>query len=311
MAKKKYKIRNWSEYNKALVQRGNLFLYLENGKLDNWYTAKMQVKKRGRPKEYTQVAIDFFLMVRVLFSLPLRQSEGVVNMLMKLGGFKLSSPNYSLISKRMANSRRKPLVIPQGEDIHVLVDSTGLKIYGEGEWKMRIHGKSKRRTWRKFHIGIDAKSQSIVACEITEANVHDGTMLPMLLEPISEKIGTVTGDGAYDSKTNYEVVKSWNAVPVFSPPENATANKQSDPLRRLYIERIKELGNNEQARKKWKQEVGYHKRSLVETAIFRFKTIFGDKLSSRQFKNQQTEALFKAHLLNKMTLLGMPNSYAA
>ena len=209
----------------------------------------------------------------------------------------------------MADPRRKPLIVPKGEDIHVLVDSTGLKIYGEGEWKMRIHGKSKRRTWRKFHVGIDAKTQSIVACEITQANVHDGAMLTPLLEAISEKVGAVTGDGAYDSKGNYGTVKSWDATPIFPPPENATANKRSDPLRRSYVERIKELGDDEAARKKWKQEIGYHKRSLAETAMFRFKTIFGDKLNSRRFENQQAEALFKAYLLNKMTYLGMPDSY--
>ena len=232
-------------------------------------------------------------------------------MLMTLAGLKLSSPHFSLISKRMGDIRRKPLVIPRGEDIHVLVDSTGLKIFGEGEWKMRTHGKSKRRTWRKFHIGIDAKTQSIVACEITEANVHDGKMLTPLLEPISDKVGAVTGDGAYDSKSNYGKVKGWGAVPVFPPPENATANKRSDPLRRSYVERIKELGDNEEARKMWKQEVGYHRRSLVETSMFRFKTIFGDRLSSRKFENQRAEALFKAYMLNKMTHLGMPNSHVA
>lgn len=209
----------------------------------------------------------------------------------------------------MSDPRRAPLIIPKGEDIHILVDSTGLKIYGEGEWKMRTHGKSKRRTWRKFHVGIDAKTQAIVACEITEANVHDGTMLRPLLEPISDKVEAVTGDGAYDSKSNYGTVKSWDAIPIFPPPENATVNKYSDPLRRSYVERIKELGDDESARKKWKQEVGYHQRSLVETAMFRFKTIFGDKLSSRRFDNQRAEAQFKAFMLNKMTSLGMPSSY--
>lgn len=166
MAKKKYRIRNWSEYNRELINRGNVFLYLEEGKVDNWYSAKLPVRKRGRPKKYTQVAIDFFLMVRILYSLQLRQSqrEGVVNMLMRLAGLRLSSPHFTLISKRMGDTRRKPLILPKkGEDIHVLLDSTGLKIFGEGEWKMRIHGKSKRRTWRKFHIGIDTKTQSIVA----------------------------------------------------------------------------------------------------------------------------------------------------
>lgn len=206
--------------------------------------------------------------------------------------------------------RRKPLIIPQGEDIHVLVDSTGLKIYGEGEWKTRTHGKSKRRTWRKFHIGIDSKTQSIVACEITQANVHDGTMLNPLLKSIADKVAAVTGDGAYDSKSNYTAIKSWNAVPIFPPPENATANKNSDSLRRTYVERIKELGDDEEARKIWKKEVRYHQRSLVETAMFRFKTIFGDKLCSRRFDNQQAEAQFKAFMLNKMTNLGMPNSYS-
>ena len=208
----------------------------------------------------------------------------------------------------MADHRRRPLIIPKGESIHVLIDSTGLKIFGEGEWKMRTHGKSRRRTWRKFHIGIDAITQSIVACEITEANVHDGSMLSTLLKPISRQVGKVTGDGAYDSKANYKTVQDWGAIPIFPPQENATINKKSDPLRRSYVERIKELGDNSEARREWKEEVFYHKRSLVETSMYRFKTIFGDKLSSRRFENQKAEVIMKGYLLNKMTSLGMPDS---
>ena len=120
----------------------------------------------------------------------------------------------------------------------------------------------------------------------------------------------MTGDGAYDSKMNYATVRGWGATPVFPPPVNATVNTKSDPLRRYYVERIDALGGDADARKQWKTEVGYHKHSLVETAMFRFKTIFGDKLRSRKFENQAAEAILKAHLINKMTAMGMPQSYA-
>lgn len=148
-----------------------------------------------------------------------------------------------------------------------------------------------------------------MACEITEANVHDGTMLAPMLNPISEKIVAVTGDGAYEAKQNYEKVESWGATPLFPPPDNATDNKNSNPIRRSYVQRINELGGDEKARKKWKKETGYHKRSLAETGMFRFKAAFGDRLSSRTLENQKAEATFKAYLLNKMTNLGMPQSY--
>jgi len=199
----------------------------------------------------------------------------------------------------------------RGEQVFLVVDASGLKIYGEGEWKVRVHGVSKRRTWRKLHIGVDARTGKIVAGALTTADVHESEVLPEMLEGKEGEVEVVAGDGAYDTREDYEAISEVGAKAVIPPRRGAKIwrhGKGGDPphARDENVRYIRKHG-----RKKWKEESGYHKRSLAETAFFRIKTIFGKKLRSRIFENQATEAFLRLSLLNRMTGLGMPESYPA
>jgi Transposase DDE domain len=190
--------------------------------------------------------------------------------------------------------------------LHVLVDATGLKVYGEGEWKVRTHGVGKRRTWRKLHIAMNAETGEILASVATTSNVSDKEALPLLLEQIEEEIDQLTGDGGYDYATCYEAIAERQARAVIPPRRTGRLNPRDERFRARdkNIGRIRKVG-----RKKWKKLVKYHRRSLVETQMMRQKTIFGSRLSSRRFQNQATEMRVRCATLNRMTHLGMPESY--
>lgn len=190
----------------------------------------------------------------------------------------------------------------------LVVDSTGLKIYGEGEWKMRTHGKQKRRTWRKLHLAVNPDGMTVIALELTEANVHDDSVMPDLLRDQSIS-GKVYADGAYISKSCFDsIVATGGQASIALRTGTGLVNKNPSPgqaLRNKLIQEIRTAGGKIQ----WKKISGYHKRSLAETQMFRFKTILGGGLSNRLFANQVNEAKIKALILNKMTVLGMPESY--
>ncbi|MCB1111325.1 MAG: IS5 family transposase [Chlamydiales bacterium] len=178
--------------------------------------------------------------------------------------------------------------------------------------EVRKHGYSKRRTWRKVHIGMCVKTQQILVVAMTGNDVSDESVMPDLLDQITDPIATVGGDGAYDVAECYGAIYDAGGSPRIPPRRNARINTKGDiaiELRNQAIARIKELGGGEEGRKAWKKEVGYHKRSLVETAMYRIKTVFRDKLTSRNPKNQSTEVFIKCAALNRMTAFGMPESY--
>ena len=192
------------------------------------------------------------------------------------------------------------------------MDSTGLKVYGEGEWKVRQHGYSKRRTWRKLHLSVDENTQEIQALVLTESGVDDAEAGKQLLDETPGEIEQVSGDGSYDKRKFYDAntargVKHTSVSPRRDAKIWQHGNCKNAPLPRdQNLRRIRHIG-----RKRWKIEAGYHRRSLAETAVFRFKTIFGNTLSSRTLTRQITEARVKAVALNRMTQLGMPDSYLA
>ena len=221
---------------------------------------------------------------------------------------KLSTPHYSQLSRRAAKlnvrfASRKSKTNPTD----LVVDSTGLKIYGEGEWKVRTHGKQKRRTWRKLHLAIDRDSLEIVAMELTQANVHDDSIMPDLLAG-QTIAGTVYADGAYISTTAFDsIAATGGRACIALRTGTGLVSKNPSPgqtLRNQLIEEIRKAGG----KTLWKKSSTYHQRSLAETEMFRFKTILGGTLSNRIFQNQVTEAKIKAGILNRMTSLGMPIS---
>lgn len=306
MAKKsRYCVRNWAEYNKALVNRGSLTVWFDEDSIVEWHKTPL-TGQRGRPQDYSKAAILCALTLRNLFQLPLRATEGLVSSLIELLRLPITAPNYTTLSRR-----QRTLNIPKyqsknpGEPIHLVVDATGMKVYGEGEWKVRQHGKEKRRTWRKLHIAVDEATHDIVMAIVTEANVHDGEVLDLLL-PDNLNITQVTGDGAYDTHSCYQTTINVGAKPCFPPRENAVRNKPTDEawrLRNHTVSRVKDKGL-----KKWKEKNNYHRRSLTETANFRLKKIFGSHVASRNFENQCIELGLRCRILNKMNQLGMPDS---
>ena len=186
------------------------------------------------------------------------------------------------------------------------MDATGLKVYGESEWKMRCHGKEKRRTWRKIHVSVDPKSFQIQSIEMTKANQADGKVLPSLLEG-KQNLGSVYADSAYMFKECFdEIVKRGGKAFIDLRGGTALAKETSEGLkeRNRVIKEMWDYGG----RTKWKKESGYGQRSLAETQMFRWKQIFGPKLLNRTFKNQNTETMIKAHVLNQLTSLGMPQT---
>ena len=315
------KIKNWSEYNKSLKNRGNLSIFISESLIKNGrIIVPPKTGRVGRPTEYADELIEFTLTIRELFRLPLRQATGFVEFLFRLMGIESSAPDYTTVSKRMAiikvRYQKKANKCNVGSNgIVLLIDSSGFKVFGEGEWKVRKHGASKRRTWRETHIIINHETRDIVGFTNTAARTHDNTQLKPLLEQASlsdYSIDTIIGDGAYEAKHNYKLVAKFNASIIAPPQKNATYHydlkdgKIIDVLgyekRNEVIRSIMKAGGLE----KWKNEVGYHRRSLVENAFYRWKTIFGSNLKSRKEATQYTEQCLRAKIINRFNELGLP-----
>jgi len=308
MAKIRYKVRNWRDYDKALKDRFSITLWVNEDAALTWYAEPSG--RRGAPRTYTDTAIKCCLTVRTLLRLPLRGCEGFLASLLPLLGLPwLSTPDHSTLCRRGKTLSVELPHIRNGARIDLVVDASGLKICGEGEWKVKVHGTGKRRTWRKLHIGLDAETGEIVAAALTTADVHDSEMLSGLLLGLDGAVKTVTSDGGYDTREDYDAIAGIGAEAVIPPRKGAKIwrhGKRKDPphARDEILRYIRKHG-----RRKWKETSGYHRRSLAETVFFRIKTIFGDRLSSRDFDNQATEAFLRLSIMNRMTGLGMPDSY--
>ena len=302
--KQQYRLRNWHEYNKALVGRGSLTLWLDARSLETWLDTE-QSARRGRARLYGDVAILCSLLLREVYHLPLRATEGLVCSLLSLLEVNLPVPHYSTLCRRARSLEVKLSAKASRGPLHLIVDSTGLKLYGEGEWSVRAKGWTKRRTWRKLHLSMDAATQRVRAALITNKEVVDPRVLPRLLQAVEEPIERVTADGAYDSRECYKAIDQCQARAIIPPRKGSTlwADKYLKQ-RNQNLRGVRKLGV-----KGWKKKSGYHRRSLVETAIYRLKTLFADKLKSREGDRQVTEVMTRCLALNRMTELGMPKSY--
>ena len=303
-----YRVKNWSEYDQALVQRGSLNFWLSDDFERTWlYTGE---KQRGSQFDYSDKAIEIMLTIKEVFHLTNRGVEGFVRSLFQIMNMDLPVPDHSTLSKRGKTLRVKLPRKAKGS-LNLVLDSTGLKIYGEGEWKVRKHGYSKRRTWRKLHLGVDPESGEIQAVLLTENNVSDDATVKELLEQIEQTLFVCAADGAYDKRKVYNALtKHSPEVEILIPPrKNARiwqhGNSKAERLKR--DENLRYIRKH--GRQHWKKDSGYHMRSLVETSMFRLKTIFGDELSARLLETQTTQALIRCLALNKLTHLGMPESY--
>ena len=304
--KQQYRIRNWPQYNKALCNRGSITFWFDEDSIQSWLNHSRS-GKRGKPRTYGDACVLCMLLLKQVYHLPQRATHGLVCSLLELMDLDLPVPHSTILTRRAANLSIALPPINRSEPLHVLVDSTGLKVYGEGEWKVRTHGIGKRRTWRKLHIAMNAETQEILASVATTSNVSDKEVLPILLKQISAQIKQLTADAGYDYTTCYEVIGERKARAVIPPRRTGRLHPQDERLRARdkNLRRIREVG-----RRKWKKQSRYHRRSLIETQMMRLKGIFGASISSRRFHNQATEMGIRCEALNRMTRLGMPESYA-
>lgn len=308
--KRRYRIRNWREYNAALVERGSLTVWFDENHQKQWYAAERS-GRRGAPKRYSDVAVQCGLVIREVFHLPLRAMAGLMRSVIDLLGVELATPDYSTFSRRAAaltvSIGRCATLRPR----HLVMDSTGLKVYGAGEWPVCRHGASKRRTWRKLHLAVDAESHEVVAAELTAVFVGDAEVFPDLREqlPAEERLASVAADGAYDTQTCHNALLNRGARALIPPRAGAAAwpplaDGRTHP-RTAMVNYIQQHG-----RKAWKIHSGYHRRSLAETAMSRLKILFGERLRHHHFETQTTEAYARLAAMNSMTQLGMPETVA-
>jgi hypothetical protein len=302
-----YRIRNWSEYNAGLKQRGSLTFWLSEDILDEWMNREA-TGRRGASLTYSDLAIATFETLKSIYGLAGRQTEGLLHSLFDLMGVDLPVPEHSTVSRRKGQLSIALPVIPKTGSVHLVVDSTGIKVYGEGEWKTRQHGVSKRRTWRKLHLGVDEATGEILAGVVTSNKVHDSEVLVDLLEATDADLEQVSADGAYDTRPCYEVIQEREAKAGIPPRKNAKIWQHGNckALPHPRDENLRAI--RQHGRKTWKRQSNYHRRSLAETTMCRLKTIFGGKVRSRSFDNQSTELLLQCAALNRMIQVAKPDT---
>lgn len=305
--KASYKITNWRKYNESLVKRGSITFWFDEDTLAHWHHDNAKVKV-GRPFKFSDRAIEVLLVLRELFQLPYRQTEGLGQSLLQLMQVDVPVPDFTSLAKRAAKLDIDLSVTRRSGSLHIVVDSTGLKVFGDGEWKVRKHGAGKHRTWRKLHLAINPQTQEIEAETLTENSSIDSSQAPALLEQIPGKIKSFRGDGAYDKWLVYNTLAERGVTPIIPPQKNAKIKRHGNAAgptlpRDAAVRAIRKMG-----RAAWKRQVGYHQRSLAETAMHRMKTTFGGELKNRNLDNQRTEARLRCKILNYHVHLGLPLS---
>ena len=302
--KTKYRVRNWASYERALIGRGNITIWLSRAAIAAWKPEG--TRTRGAPPKYSDLAIETALTLRLLFHLPLRQAEGFLTSLFHLMGLDLRSPDHTTLSRRGQHLNLTLRRVPRRAALHLCIDSTGLSMVGEGEWAAAKHGRRGRRGWKKLHLGVD-QAGVIVAQALTASAVDDASTGLDLIETIASSARTVTADAAYDTLAVYETANTRGTTVVVPPAKTATLSRRNprSSARDGTIRRISKIG-----RRRWKKEVGYHRQARVENAFFRYTSILGDRLRRRTRAAQAVESVLACNVLNRMTELGRPESCA-
>ena len=304
--KMKFKISNWSEYEAGLRRRGSLTLWVTDEAVLNWSALRRTTP--GGQALYSDLTIETGMMLRLAFHLPLRQVEGFMTSIFSLMEVAITAPDHTTLSRRAACLPSIAIEkLPDGP-LDLVIDSTGVKIYGAGEWLQEKHKVRARRTWRKLHLAIDANTGMIVASILTDTEAGDPSQVGPLLDRTEGEIGSVTADGAYDGAPTYATIAArGEQIKVVIPPRaDAVLSEQADvsPSRRDgHIAMIAAKG-----RLGWQEETGYGRRALVETTMGRYKTIIGPTLRARCLPGQRTKAAIGVAVLNRMLLAGRPKS---
>jgi Transposase DDE domain len=305
--KMKFSVKNWAEYDAGLRRRGSLTLWVTSEVLDGWQATR-RTTPGGQPI-YSGLAIETALLLRMAFHLALRQTEGLIASIFVLLDVPLSTPDHTTLSRRAKamESISKRSILPDGP-IHLLIDSTGLKVFGAGEWLQEKHGAKARRKWKKLHLAVDADTGMVMASTLTGNDVGDPSQVAPLLDQIETTIASVTADGAYDGMRIYEVIAAHSEdARVIIPPHMTavlSAKAKHNPSQRdQHILSIAARG-----RLGWQEVTNYGQRALVETAMGRYKAIIGPRLRARSLGGQQAEAAVSVAVLNRMLYAGRPDS---
>jgi hypothetical protein len=301
--KQRHRVTNWAAYEAGLRARGSLVVWFSDAAVEGW-RAEARTGRGGQAK-YSNLAIATVLTLRAVFRLALRQTEGLIGSILALLGLDLAVPDHSTMSRR-AEALEVPRPRCGRAPVHLLVDSTGLRLCGPGEWLEERHGTRRRRAWRVLHLATDADTGHIVASVLTDKGADDGSQVGPLLDRIDGPVASFTGDGAYDREDVYAEVAARHpdAAVVVPPRANAVPSEaaQTAPTQRdRHLRCIAERG-----RLGWQRASGYGWRALVESDIARWKRVIGDGLRSRTDGRQATEVAIAANVLNRMLDLGRP-----
>ena len=303
--KTKYRVSNWAEYDRTLVQRGSITLWISEDAVASWKPAPTGL--RGGQKKFSDHAIETALTLRIVFNLPLRQAEGFLRSILSLMNTDLEAPDHTTLSRRSQSLNVDLHRVACDKPIHLIVDSTGLSIIGEGEWAAAKYGGRGRRGWKKLHLGVD-RSGVIVAEVLTGGDANDAKTALALIGDVEGDIEALTADSANDTLAINDVAAARDAEVIVPPSKSATRSRQRrsrSSARDRTIMRVKEIG-----RRQWKKESGYHRQARVENTFFRYKAIVGPRLRARNPESQQAEAIIACNILNRMITLGRPESFA-
>jgi transposase len=303
------KVTNWPAYDASLRQRGSLTVWFTDEAISAW-AAEVRTTRGGQAR-YSPLAILTALTLRAVFRLAYRQAEGLIGSIVGLLGLSLRVPDHTTLCRRAAT-----LDVPRpgkagagagGEPLHLLVDSTGLKLCGKGEWLLEKHGTATRRSWRALHLGVDANTGRIVASTLTHKDVDDASQVDPLLDQVAGAVASFTGDGGYDQNCVHDSVtrRHPDAAVVVPPRANAVHSDTAEtaPTQRDgHIQHIAEHG-----RRAWQNASGYNRRARVEATMNRWKQVIGDELRAHTDERRATEVAVAVHALNRMLEFGRPN----
>jgi Transposase DDE domain len=302
----KRRVTNWAEYDAALRQRGSLTVWFTAEAIAAWKAAP-RTTPGGQPC-YSDLAITTALTLRAVFRLGLRQTEGLIGSILQLLGLDLPVPDHTTLGRRARRVALPAQPRASGGAIQLLVDSTGLKLCGPGEWLIEKHGTKKRRSWKKLHIGLDATSGRIVAATLTDRAVDEAAQLGPLLDQVADPVAALLGDGAYDRAGVYADMQARHPDTTIVIPPRVDAvlsdTAETAPTQRdRHIQQIAEAG-----RLGWQRACQYNLRALVEAQIGRFKQVIGAALRFHTDEAQATEIAIAVDVLNRMLDLGRPKS---